>query len=178
MRQRRQGVLFLHCNTGDNVCSIPERHISLSTRWRIPRHDNQIQVNQDVEPQHGVPDLEAGSRQSKTLAAVSNEYKSKRKCKVEYCGRVDLKINDEVESVTGRWCDDHNYGQEPFHEVRAERCAERAGGCPEAWVWQNTLSDDCEQWYQKQVSVQHLPSAFTDHTRRSNQDSEQITKST
>lgn len=51
----------LHGNACDDVRSIPERNVSFSTRWRIPRHDYQVQVDQNVESQYRVPDLEAGS---------------------------------------------------------------------------------------------------------------------
>lgn len=127
-------VVGLHCNSRDDVCSVPERDITLTTRWWIPRHDNQVQVHQYIESQHRVPDLEARSGEPNSLATIAHKDQAKSQCQVEERSRVDLQVDDEVECVASRWCKDHDGGKNPLDEVRTEWCAEGAGRGPEARI--------------------------------------------
>jgi hypothetical protein len=117
----------LHGNTSDNIRPIPKTHIALPARWRVPRHDNQIQVDQDIDSKHPIPDPEARARKIETLSSAAYEDQPEGECQVENRGRVDLQVDDEVERIACRGGNDHDDCQEPYDEVRAEGCAEGAG---------------------------------------------------
>lgn len=40
-----------HPNAGDHICSVEERDVPCPADGRVPGHDNQVQVNEDIE--HG-----------------------------------------------------------------------------------------------------------------------------
>lgn len=166
----------LHSNTRDDICPVPKRDIPLSARGRIPRHNNQIQIHQDVERQNRVPDLETGSRQTQALAALAHENQTHGQCQVEQRSRVDLQVDNKVEGVSSGRCNDHNDGKYPFDEVGTKGCAEGAGGGPETWVGKDSLSIA----YQLNGFEDHLccsPSTFTNLAGRADQYGEQVAKS-
>lgn len=137
---RRGGGKNVHGDACNDVRSIPKRYVALATRRRIPRHNNQVHIHQDVEGKDRIPDLERGSREPQTLAMVAHDHETHGHCDFEERVWVDLQVNNEAEGVAGRRCDNHDDSDEPFGKVRAKRCAKGARGRPEAWVREHTLS--------------------------------------
>ena len=59
----------------------------------------------------------------------------------------------EVESITGRWRDDHDYRQKPLDSVRPKRRSKGSGAGPESGEWENTLSSALSD--QSRLAQQH-----------------------
>jgi len=86
----------LHGYAGNHVCRIPESNISTvsSCRWWIPRHNDQVQVYNNIEDDHDVPRTKFRPRCIDLLATVSNYVKSYRHQKEEERVGIYLKIRD------------------------------------------------------------------------------------
>ena len=56
----------------NNISAVPETDISAfrSASGRIPRHDDQVELDQDVENEYDVPNLECWLGQSQPIATV------------------------------------------------------------------------------------------------------------
>lgn len=139
-----RGVSSLHGNSRDNVRSIPEGDIALSARGRVPRHDDQVRIYQDVKRQNSIPDLETWPREPKTLAMVAHENKAHGQCEFEDSIRVDLEVDDKIESIAGRRCYDHNDRRKPLDQVGTKRRAKGASRGPKSRIREDALPIGCQ----------------------------------
>lgn len=140
-----------HSNSHHGVCGIPEANIAsiLPTCRRVPRHDDEVHLDADVESNHDVPGLELGFGQVRLSSPPADNVDSERHCQVEECFRHDGKIVDcrlsayefrcsccsseehtKSEGVTSRHRDDHQCCQPPDDSVWSQRRAERSSGYP------------------------------------------------
>jgi hypothetical protein len=76
------GKECLHCDSDHGVRSIPEADIAgiLASCWRIPGHDDEVELDADVEDDHGIPGFELGLRQVCLLATPTDDIDAERHC--------------------------------------------------------------------------------------------------
>lgn len=167
-----------HSNAGDGVGRVPKADISTSgtTGWWIPRHDKQVKIHENRHDDRRVPCTKFRSGNTELLATISDDIQANSHQEGKCACRVYLKIRDccplaklsfgeisllltKVERIAGRRCEDHDHGDTPFDEVWSGRSAKRFCGCPELWEREDAL-----------------PSAFSNDTRLSNHDGNQVAK--
>lgn len=87
---------YLHCDSDHGVRCIPEADVAsvLASSWRVPGHDEEVQLDANVEDDDYVPCLELWLGQVGLLAAVANSVDSESHCEVEGRSRHDTKVVD------------------------------------------------------------------------------------
>lgn len=153
----------LHSNACDYISGIPEANVSVedaSVRG-VPRHNEEVQIQHNVEDDDWIPGQKLGSRQVETAALVADDVEAHGHEEGEERGGVDLKVGNccvvlglqacsvmawhgisltEIEGISCRRSKNHQDRQCPFNKVRPERSAEWLGRCPKAWPGQHSLS--------------------------------------
>lgn len=116
----------LHSNPSDAVSRIPETDVSAcsTASRRVPRHDQQVEVDQHIEDDRDVPGAELRWRDTELLAAVANDVESDGHGEGEGCGWVGLEVADEIEGIPCWRSEDHDHCYGPFDKVWAEWCTE------------------------------------------------------
>lgn len=75
----------LHSNSSDHISAVPEAYVAgiLAPLRRVPRHDEQIELHQNVEYNNRLPRLELGSRQVCTPASPPHHIQTNSHRQVE-----------------------------------------------------------------------------------------------
>jgi len=73
---------YSHRDSDHSVRSIPEANIAsvLASSWRIPGHDEKVQLDANVEDDDDVPGLELRLRQVSLLATPANGVDTESHC--------------------------------------------------------------------------------------------------
>lgn len=50
-------------NASHDVCGVPERHVSFSTWWWVPRHNEEEEIDEDGENDDYIPGVEHRARE-------------------------------------------------------------------------------------------------------------------
>lgn len=175
----------LHSDTCDHIGPIPKADITSirSSRGRIPRHDDQVQLHQDVEHDYEVPGFELRAGKVEPRPSVPDDIQADTHDQLEEGRRQDLEIGNEVEGITSGRRQNHEDSQRPFDEVRSKRSAKGAGGGPKAWEGEHALPVITEanvsaitmSMTNKQIP-RDSPSTLPNQPRRPNQHGNQIPK--
>lgn len=101
--------MHVHSNPSNSISSIPEAHIARvgPARGRIPRHDNQIEVNDNVQNGEPVPGAKFGARQAEPLAPIADDVEAYAHQKIKDGVGENLEGCDKIEGVSGGRGDDH-----------------------------------------------------------------------
>lgn len=77
-----QGEIDLHCDSDYCVGGVPEADVAgvLASCWRVPRHDEKVKLDADVEDDHNVPSFELGFGQVCLLATPTDDVDAKCHC--------------------------------------------------------------------------------------------------
>lgn len=82
----------VHANPRNHICRVPETDVAgeNASVGRVPGHDEQVDVDGDVEDDDGVPGAEGGAWQAQAAASVAQDVEAGGHEDVEEGGRVDL----------------------------------------------------------------------------------------
>ena len=91
MRRPRPSLVDLHSTPRYGVCCIPKADITsiLATFGRIPGHDKEVELDENIKENHDMPGLEFGFREIGPLPAPANNVDTKSHCEVEGSIRDD-----------------------------------------------------------------------------------------
>jgi len=122
----------LHSEASNTISSVPKRNISsiAASRWGVPRHDEDKDVDREGERNGGIPDAKFSALEPEPHASTSDEEETECRGEEEDVRGVRLQINDEIECVSGRRSEDHENRQAPLEGIWRERSAEGTRGGP------------------------------------------------
>lgn len=63
-------------NASHNVCSVPERHISLSTRWWVPWHDKEEEIHENRKNDDCIPGVKYWTGEIQSTPSPANDEKT------------------------------------------------------------------------------------------------------
>lgn len=83
-----------HSDSGHHISSIPEADIASvhTTLWRIPGHDYNIELDQDVEDDRNMPGFELGWWKTSLLATPTCYIQTDSHAKLESSSRINTKV--------------------------------------------------------------------------------------
>lgn len=59
-------------NASHDICGVPERHVTLSAWWWIPRHDEEEEINEDGENDDYIPGVKHRTRKIQATPTPTN----------------------------------------------------------------------------------------------------------
>ena len=92
----RRELENLHGDSNHNVCCIPEGHITPITAsgWRVPGHDNEVQIYSDIENNSHIPGAEGWAWEAKSLAPESDKIDADGEGDIEKGYWIDFQIDN------------------------------------------------------------------------------------
>lgn len=134
-----------HSDPCDNIGRIPKTHVTTRrpTGWRIPRHHQQINIDDNREQYCYFPRLEPTrlTWQTEFLSPVPYKIQPDGQKEVEKGRRVDAEVDNKVEGVS-RWeSQDYKDRNRPLGGVGTKRGTKGARGDPERSEGKGALAD-------------------------------------
>ena len=90
------GHFDLHGDTRNHICSIPEADITAkaTTIWWVPRHDKEVQVDEDADDNQDVPSAELAMAQPQPVTLAADKEQANRHRKGERSSGIAVQIDD------------------------------------------------------------------------------------
>lgn len=86
----------LHCDASSSICGVPEADITgiLATGGWVPWHDDDVELDEDVEDNDKIPRLKLRFGKASLASAPANDVNTDRHCQMEDCGWESAQVVD------------------------------------------------------------------------------------